>query len=97
MADFWQRVQELQGKTLLTLARQRPFRVVSVSSDRVEFVPENGNGNVRWFPRKDIELIAGLGLARDEIRPRLQQEWPSCQNTSYVASIVHEITKPQVF
>ena len=94
MADVWQRVQALEGRTLLTLARRRPFKIVAVSSDRVEFVPEQGKGTVRWFPRKDIEYIASLNLKREDLRARLQEEWPSDQNTSYVAAIIYEVTKP---
>jgi predicted transcriptional regulator len=91
--DVWQRVQALEGQTLETLKQHKPFRIVSVLSDRVQFVPKDGNGTLRWFPRQGIEYIAGLGLQPEEIRPRVQQEWPSDQNTSYVAAIVYAVTK----
>lgn len=95
MSEIWDRVHKLNGRTLHTLARAAPFRVVGVSSDRVEFVQQRSkNGTVRWFPRSDIEHFASLGLGRDEIRTRLMTEWPNDQNTSYVATIIYEITKP---
>ena len=94
MTDAWQRVRQLEGKTLLTPARSKPFRIVRVMGDRVEFVPVNGNGTVRWFPRADLEHIARqvVGLTAKEIQPRVRQEWPDDQNTSYVAAILREIT-----
>lgn len=94
MPDVWDRVQELEGKTLHTLKQNKPFKVVGVLSDRVQFVPEKGNGTLRWFPRGGIEYIASLGVERHRLRARIQEEWPSDMNTSYVAAIVHEVTKP---
>lgn len=91
--NVWDRVRALEGKTLQTLAQGRLFSIIRVSPERVEFVPERGSGNLRWFSREGIEFIANLGLSRDDIRPRILREWPSDQNSSYVAAIVHEVTK----
>jgi hypothetical protein len=92
MSEVWNRVRALEGKTLHTLKQGKRFSIVGVLSDRVQFVPEQGNGTLRWCTREGIEYIAGLGLKPSELRSRIQQEWPSDRNTSYVAAIVYEAT-----
>lgn len=93
MLDIWSKVRALEGQTLQTLARGKKFKVVGVLADRVQFVPEDGTGTVRWCTRKGIEHIADLGLGTDELTAsRIQQEWPSDRNGSYVAAIVHQVT-----
>jgi hypothetical protein len=88
----WERIRALEGQTLHTLKRNCPFRITEVMSDRVVFVPQNGKRTARWYPRKELEYIASLGIGRDELRARIQREWPNDQNTSYAAAIIYAAT-----
>ncbi len=91
MGTIWEKVQRLKGATLRTLSRQKPFEIVEVTTKVVRLVPQEGNGKRRAIRRDRIEHIAGLGLLPDELRKRVQEQYPESQNTSYYAAIVHEI------
>lgn len=94
MANVWERVRHLNGKTLHTLKQGKAFEVVGVQSDRIEFVPVSGNGTRRWIGRQWIEQVADMGLDASDLTPsRLAQEFPNDQNLSYMAAIVHAVTK----
>lgn len=93
MADFWSRVQALNGRTLKTRARGKAFDVIEVRHDRIVFVPQAGRGRQRWIGRSWLEQIAELHLDESELTPsRLIQEFPNDQNLSYLAAIVHAAT-----
>lgn len=92
MSDVWNLVQQLEGNTLYTRKQRKRFKVVRVLDDRVEFVPENGNGTRRPCIREDIEHIVSLNLKPEALTPsHIQQELPSTRNSSYVAAIVYEV------
>ena len=94
MSTLWERVWQLNGTSLFTLARSREFQVVGVQSDRIEFVPKSGKGTRRWAGRDQIEHIASLNLDESQLTPtRLSEEYPDGQNLSYIAAIVHAVTK----
>lgn len=94
MADVWKRVRHLNGKILHTLKQGKAFEVVGVQSDRIEFVPVNGNGTRRWIGRQWIEQVVDMGLDASDLTPsRLAREFPNDQNLSYMAAIVHAVTK----
>ena len=91
MASTWDKVQRLEGRTLHTLYRPKPFEIVKVTNKVVSLMPREGKQRPRSILRGRIEHLAGLGLRRDELRKRVQAEYPTSQNTSYYAAIVHEI------
>ena len=92
--SIWNQVEQLKGKTLLTRAQHKEFEVIDVLSDRIQFVPKNGHGTLRWLDRVSIEQIAGMNLDESDLIPsRLAQEFPNDQNLSYMAAIVHAATK----
>jgi hypothetical protein len=94
MMEIWQRVQALKDKQLTTLSREKQFTVVAVSSDYVQFGPDNGKGTIPGVPKRIIEHIAGLNLKPTELRQRIAREYPADHNSSYIAAIVHKVTKP---
>ncbi len=94
MASVWDRVRQLNGKTLHTLKQGKAFEVVGVQSDRIEFIPVSGNGTQRWIGREWIEQAADMNLDQSNLTPsRLALEFPNDQNLSYMAAIVHAVTK----
>ena len=89
-----QRLENLQGKTLLTTKRLKTFTIVNVSVDRIGVLPKEGKGTIRWVPRGEVEQLVKLkNKIGDLDRTRVQQEFPQSQNTSYLAAIVNELTR----
>ena len=85
---------QLNGKTLHTLKQGKAFEVTNVQSDRIEFVPVSGNGTQRWIGREWIEKVVDMNLDESDLTPsRLSLEFPNDQNLSYMAAIVHTVTK----
>lgn len=83
----------LQGKTLLTVARKRPFQIVDVDDTRVTFVPANGKGTQRWEERSTIEDLMNLCRAKGRLSAHdVAEAYPDTWNSSYLAAIVHELT-----
>ena len=93
MADIWEKVQRLEGRTLHTLYQQKPFEIIKVTDKMVRLMPCEGKRRRRSILRNRIEHLAALGLHKDELRKRVQEEYPTSQNTSYYAAIVHEISR----
>ena len=92
--SVWERVQELNGKTLYTLSRENPFEVIGVLADWIIFVPVGGNGTPRLIGRELIENVEKMNLGKENLLPsRLTKEFPHNQNLSYVAAIVHAVTE----
>lgn len=90
MESIWAGVRKLEGTTLATLRRSKPFVVLAVEDDRVRILPRGGKGGERSVPRAHIERIAAMGLSREEARQRTAEEFPNSQNTSYIAAIAFE-------
>ena len=87
--DCWPQIQALEGKTLQTLDRHKPFEVVMVAESRVTL--KVSTGKIRTVRRKEIEdafreLTLGGAISRSEIRERHSQ-W----NPAYVAAILAEL------
>jgi len=80
-------MRQLEGKTLTTIDRKKPFRVVAVMDDSVRVIPEDGNGAKRKILRVRVEHIAALGLSKENCLDRIKQEYPDSQNKSYIASL----------
>lgn len=53
-AAFWPQIEALQGKTLHTVARNKPFTVMAVSHAQIEVRVHDG-GKTRVLYRKDLE------------------------------------------
>jgi hypothetical protein len=93
MADIWEKVQKLQGRTLHTLYQGKPFEILKVTDNGVQLMPLGGKRKRRSVLRNRIEHLADLRLHRDELRKRVLEAYPTSQNTSYYAAIVHEISQ----
>jgi hypothetical protein len=89
---FWDRVRELDGRTLYTSEQNKPFDIVEVTHDRIYFVPQEGNGTRRWWPRQSLEDLNELFANESAITPaHIRDQWPKDQNTSYVAVILQTV------
>ena len=93
MASVWTKVQGLAGETLNTLVRGNPFTVIEVLDDHLVVVPLQGKQAPRRILRDRVEHMASLGYQKEELRSRVQAEFPDSQNTSYIAAVVYEVTK----
>jgi hypothetical protein len=94
MNDAWEEVKKLEGKTIFTLAQQKPFVVERVLNDRIEYRPKSGSGAIRWSWRKDIEHLITLHQREGTLTPsRVAEEFPKEYNSSYMAAIVNVIVE----
>ena len=87
--DCWPQIRALEGKTLQTLDRHKPFEVVAVAESQVAL--KLSTGKIRTVRRKEIEdafgeLTLGGAISRSEIHERHSQ-W----NPAYVAAILAEL------
>src|SRR5262245_11426816 len=96
MANVRNMITQLQGKTLQTLYRPKPFRVVSVQTDSVRVIPEEGKGKIRPIRLDRIEELFRQRLGKDELRRQALRLYPESRNTSYMAAIVHAISTDAV-
>ena len=95
MATVWERVKALEGKTLYTEPQKKPFAIKNVTRDRVEWVPVEGKGTTRWWPRTHIEDMVEVRAEKGSLTPQdIRDRWPNDQNTSYVPVIVNTIYEP---
>jgi len=53
-AAFWPQIEALQGKTLHSVARSKPYTVTAVTNAQVEVYVHDG-GKTRVLYRKDLE------------------------------------------
>lgn len=92
--DLWERIRRLEGRALPMMGT-KIFAVTRVEPDKetaVTVVPSTGIA--RTVLRREIEDAYRLGLRRDDIRPgKLQAQFPSMHNTSYVAGILRAISE----
>ena len=89
MSALWAKISELNGKTLRTNTQHKAFKILDVTSSYVLFLPEGGNGT----PRNEKKIVFThlenlLALGERLSRGRIQEEFPSCRNSSYVAAIL---------
>jgi hypothetical protein len=68
----------------------------STTSDRISFIPKAGNGTTWQEYRSDIEQLINLKtkLGKLEVSD-VREEFPESRNTSYLAAIVHELTRTE--
>jgi hypothetical protein len=89
LMDCWPEIQALEGKTLRTLDRRKPFEIVMVAEKQV--VLKVSTGKVRTVRRSEIEdafceLTLRGTLSRSGIHER-----HSPYNPAYVAAILAEL------
>lgn len=88
--DVWTEIKHLEGKTLRTLDRRKPFDVVGVTGNVVLVMPHE-TGKERPIPWESIEnayrrLVATGQLTRSDIRADFSEF-----NPAYVAAILAEL------
>ena len=92
MANFWERIRALDGQTLVTTAQAKQFRITDVRNDRICFVPLEGKGGERWWPKKGLEDLNEIFCDENVItREMVRGHFPKDQNTSYVAAILNAV------
>ncbi len=93
MSATWDRVRQLEGTTLHTLTQRRPFTVTRVENDKVTIEPHIGKRCERSMLRDRIEHIADATVPKDMLRKHVQNEYPTTQNSSYIAAIAYEVSR----
>ena len=93
MREIWDQVRDLEGSTLFTLHRNKPFDVDEVRDDEILVIPHDGKRKRRKILRRNIEIAVGLNIPKENLRKRVQQEFPDNQNSSYIAAIVSEVAR----
>ena len=87
--DCWSQVQALQGRTLHTLSRNRPFEVIAV--DEAQAMIKLSTGRVRPVRRREVvDAFDGLVQA-GEIDMRAIGERHSPRSATYVASLLAQL------
>jgi hypothetical protein len=93
MATLWERIQALEGQTLVTVSGRATFDVASVDDGYVRVVPRK-TGKTRPIPHREFELAASLGLLTAEVTPiQLRREGVSEFNPAYVAAIIRAVMR----
>ena len=87
------RLNALQGQILRTEPRQCAFKITDVTTERITFVPEKGNGTPRWERTETILAAANKPWDNSELRQRIQEWHINTRNSSYIAAIVRELKK----
>jgi hypothetical protein len=86
-------LRRLEGKTFYTLIRHKPFDVVDVLQKHVRIMPREGKRKLRSILLERIATVANMRLSRDELLQQTKHAFPDSRNTSYIAALVHEISK----
>jgi len=87
--DFWSQVRALEGKSLRTLDRRRPFEVVVVAESQI--VLKVSTKKLRTVRRKEIESAFRKLTLTGEISRSEIEEQHSPRNIAYVAAILAEL------
>jgi hypothetical protein len=93
MLTVWEIVKELEGKSINTLVRKKPFKIHGVLDDRIIYIPKT-SGSPRWSYRKDIEYLVELRKKKGKLSPSdIAAEFPKEYNSSYMAAVVDTVYK----
>ena len=85
--NLWAELKKLEGKTLHTLDRKKPFEVVEVSGDRVQICTSTGRErSVRW--RSLEQAYAHLEKFGRLTRKEIGELGYSEYNRAYVAALL---------
>jgi hypothetical protein len=88
--DIWVTIEDLEGLTLKTLDRKKPFRILSVDDSGIMILVTQTNKS-RFISRSEIEgafnelWLAGA-LSRADVRDRHSEA-----NPAYVAAILADL------
>ena len=85
--QFWPKIASLNGLELKTLARGRPFDVISVSKETVTLSPVV-SGVERMIPRTDLEEAFQALLQRRELTTIEIAEEISTFNATYISALL---------
>ena len=88
--DIWQRVKDLEGKTLATLAQRKRFKIIHVNDENIIVLISSTNKQ-RKIKVSEIEpayqfLVSNKQLTRGEIEAAYSK-----RNPVYVAAILNEL------
>jgi hypothetical protein len=88
MANLWERIRALEGRTLPTVSGRAEFDIASVDDGYVRVVPHS-SGKARPIKREDFERAEALDLATTDVTPiQLRRAGISEFNPTYVAAII---------
>jgi hypothetical protein len=88
--QVWKEIQALQGHTLRTLDKRKPFDIVSVTENTVLVIPHS-TGKERPLPRTGIENAYRRLLAIGRLTlAEIEKEYAP-YNPVYVAAILAEL------
>jgi hypothetical protein len=94
--DCWSEIRNLRGRTLKTLDRRKPFRVVEVTEHTVIVLPLE-TGNERPIPRAGIEnAFRHLVVTGRLTLAELEKEYTP-RNPVYAAAMLAELPGVKYF
>ncbi len=93
--DSWTEVGKLLNRTLKTLDRNRPFKVVAITDNALLIRPE-ASGKDRLIDRREVEDSLSELRRRGEITRSEIQENYSPRNPAYVAAILAALSGVRV-
>ena len=89
MANLWERVRSLEGRTLPTVNRCALFDISKVGEDYVQVVPRSTGKPRRPIKSDNFKRAAELGLDTADVTPdHLRGVGIDEYNRSYIAAIV---------
>jgi hypothetical protein len=87
VAEFWARARELDGRTLHTLIRNRPF-TCRVHPDYLEFTPASSGKARRHYREDAARVLERFGECRAFDPVRYAEV---TRNASYVLTVLHTV------
>jgi hypothetical protein len=94
--DIWAEIKRLKGETLSTLARRKPFKIVSVTDNSVTVMPLSTNKE-RPVPRAGIENAFQRLITIGEINLADLEADFTPLNPVYTAAILAEMQGVKVY
>ena len=88
--DCWPNVVGLKGRTLRTLAQNKPFDILELS-DHELIIRVGSSGRLRKIRRREIEGAYQELLQRGEISARDIQKRHAPRNSAFVSAILAEL------
>jgi hypothetical protein len=90
MASLWEKIQALEGQSLITTGHGELFAVVAVDDDRIA-IEVGPHRNSRSINRRQFQRAETLGLFTADVIPdQLNRERIALGRTAYAAAIIRE-------
>jgi hypothetical protein len=90
MASLWEKIQALEGPSLVTTGRGELFTVVAVDDDRI-VIEVGPHRSSRSINRRQFERAETLGLFTTDVIPdQLNREKIALGRTAYAAAIIRK-------